>query len=325
MKMMRRALLSGLPAAAVAAGTAQAAFPDRPIRVIVPYAPGGNVDIVARLLGPGLSSRLGQPVVVENRPGAGGGVGADAVVRARPDGTTLLAGSNGPLTVSPVLQANLTYDPLRDLAPIAMASRVPLALVVKRDLPARRLAELVALSKSRPDRLGFASTGIGTVTHLTLERFKAATGANLLHVPYRGGGSVGADVISGVVDGAVFELNTALPMHRSGDARILAVASTHRSPLLPQVETFIEGGVPNFTAGSFVGLLASVGLPADVMESLRAAMVAALAEPAFRTRITEAGGEISAEAEQTSAGFGEFIRGELSRTREAAAAAGLTT
>ncbi|MBX6374993.1 MAG: tripartite tricarboxylate transporter substrate binding protein [Acetobacteraceae bacterium] len=326
----RRSLLHAAPAAAAAAalalprGPALAAFPDRAVRIVVPYAPGGNVDVVARLLAPGMSSRLGgQPVVVENRVGAGGVVGAEAVARARPDGHTLLAGSNGPLVINPVLQANLPYDPLRDLAPVALASRVPQCLVAARRLPVRDLAELVALSKSRANGLSVGSTGSGTVTHLTLERLKVATGAALVHVPYRGGGVLAPDLVGGVVDAAMFEFNTALPLHRAGEARILAVASAARSPLLPEVPTFIESGLPGFLAASFVGLLATAGTPAEAIEALRAAAVAALAEPAVRTRLTETGGELAAAEEQTPAGFGAFLRAELDRAREAAAAAGL--
>ncbi len=321
------AIAMGIAAPAVLrhARAAAASFPERPVRIVVPYAPGGNVDVVARLLAPGMAIRLGQqqPVVVENRVGAGGVVGAESVARARPDGHTLLAGSNGPLTVNPVLQANLPYDPLRDLAPIAMASRVPQCLVVARGVPARNLAELVALSKSRAEGLNVASTGSGTVTHLTLERLKIATGAALVHVPYRGGGAVGADLIAGVVDAVVLEFNTALPLHRAGQARILAVASARRSPLLPDVPTFIESGLPGFTAASFVGLLAPAGTPADVVETLRAAVAATLAEPTPRARLTETGGEIAGAEEQTPAGFAAFIRAELDRSRQAAAAAGL--
>ena len=324
MPLNRRALLGAIPFAAATPGAAWAqAFPDRPIRVIVPYAPGGNVDIVARLLAPGMQARLGQPVVVENRLGAGGAVGAEAVARARPDGYLLLAGSNGPLTVNPSLQASLPYDPLRDFAPIAMASRVPNALVARRDLPAQDLQGFVALSKSRPQGLNVASTGTGTVTHLTLERFRIATSGNFLHVPYRGGGQVGADVIAGTVDGAVFELNTALPLHRSGDIRILAVASAQRSPLLPDVPTFIESGVADFTAASFVGLLSSAGTPDAVLLTLRDAMAAALADETVRARITGSGGGISGGTEQQPAGFAAFIVAELARSRAAALAAGL--
>ena len=250
-------------------------------------------------------------------------MGAEAVARSRPDGHVLLAGSNGPLTVNPSLQANLPYDPVRDFAPIAMASGVPNALVARRALPVQDLRGFVALSKSQPSGLNVASTGTGTVTHLTLERFRIATGGNFTHVPYRGGGQVGADIIAGTVDGAIFEMNTALPLHRAGSVRILAVASAQRSPLLPDVPTFIESGVADFTAASFVGLLAPTGTPDAVLAALRDAMAAGLADEVVRTRITEAGGVMSAEAERQPAGFAAFIRAELARSRAAAEAAGL--
>jgi tripartite-type tricarboxylate transporter receptor subunit TctC len=298
MNPTRRHVFGGAAAvsfAAFHAAQVSAAFPDRALRIVVPFAPGGNVDIVARLVAPGLSSRLAQqPVVVENRTGGGGTIGAETVARARPDGYTLLAGSNGPLTVNPAVQQNLTYDPLRDFAPISLPSKVPQCLVVARRLPARTLAEYVALSKSRPNGLSIASTGSATITHLSLERLKVATGATLVHVPYRGGGPLAPDLVAGVVDSAMFEFNTALPLHRAGEVRILAIASARRSALLPEAPTFIEAGLAGFVAASFVGLLAPAGTPDDDVATLHAAAVGALAEPAVRARLTDTGGEVAA-------------------------------
>lgn len=308
---------------ALLAAPALAAFPERPVRLVVPYAAGGNADVVARLLGPGMQQRLGQPVVAENRVGGGGTLGAELVAHARADGHTLLVGSNGPLSVNPVLQA-LPYDPLRDFTPIAMASRVPLTLTVGRALPAATLAEFVALAKARPGGLSVGSTGVGSGTHLTLARLAHATGAPLVHVPFRGGGALGADVIAGTVDGVVLELNTALGLAQNGQARILAVAAERRAAAAPAVPTMIEAGLAGFTAASFVGLVAPNATPADVLATLRAAMIGALESAEVKTRILEGGGEPSGPGERDAAGFGAFLRAELTRTREAAALAGLS-
>jgi tripartite-type tricarboxylate transporter receptor subunit TctC len=317
----RRLLLTG--AAAALAAPALAAFPERPVRLVVPYAAGGNADLVARMLAPGMQQRLGQPVVVENRVGGGGTLGAEGVARSRADGHTLLVGSNGPLSVNPVLQA-LPYDALRDFTPIAMASRVPLTLTVGRGVPATTLAEFVALAKARPGGLNVGSTGVGSGTHLTLARLAHATGAPLVHVPFRGGGALGADLISGTVDGVVVELNTALGLAQGGQARILAVAAGRRAAAAPDVPTMIEAGLAGFTAASFVGLVAPTGTAPEVMAALRAAMLAALDSAEVRARIVEGGGEPSGPDDRTEAGFGAFLREEMARTRDAAKLAGLS-
>lgn len=302
---------------------ASAAWPDRPVRLIVPYAAGGNVDVVARLLQPGLSERLGQPVVVENRTGAGGSVGAEAVARARADGTTLLMGSNGPLTVNPVVQARLPYDPSRDFAAVGLAMRVPLAVVVGAAMPAKELAALLALSKERPGEIGVGTAGVASSTHLALESLNAASGARLLHVPYRGGGASIQDLIAGNVPAAFIELSTALPVHRDGAARILAVAAARRIAAVPEVPTMIEAGVPEFLAASYVGMLAPSGTPAEAQRALSAALLAALGESALRERFTTMGGEAATAEEATPAGFGAFLRAELARARRAAEIAGI--
>ncbi len=317
----RRLLLSG--SAALLAAPVLAAFPERPIRIVVPYAAGGNADVVTRLLAPGMQQALGQPVVVENRLGGGGSVGAEAVARGRPDGHLLLTGSNGPLSVNPVLQT-LAYDPLRDFAPIAMASRVPLVLLLNHAVPAQTLAEFVALAKARPGGLNVGSTGTGSGTHLALARLAHLTGAPLVHVPFRGGGALGADLLAGTVDAVVVELNTALGLLQGGQARVLAVAAERRAVALPSVPTFAEAGLPGFMAASFVGLVAPTGTPPDILAVLRAAMLAALDSPVVATRIVEGGGEPAGSVERSGEGFARFLAAELARTREAAALAGLS-
>lgn len=320
----RRALLvaaAALPA--LRAMPAHAAWPDRPVRVIVPFAAGGNADTIARLLQPRLQEKLGQPVVVENRPGAGGSIGAQAVARAQPDGYTLLIGSNGPLSVNPVVQPRLPYDVARDFAPVGMAMQVPHCLVVQTSSPYRSVADVVAASRAQPDALGVGTAGVASATHLSLEAFIVASGAKLLHVPYRGGGAAVPDFLAGNIPLLFTEFSTALPLHRAGQARIVAVAATERLAALPDVPTMAEQGVANFTAGSYVGLLATGGSPAEALQKLGAAMAAIVQEPEFQARMTGMGGETAAGALATPTGFARYIAEDLVRSRIAAQAAGL--
>jgi tripartite-type tricarboxylate transporter receptor subunit TctC len=324
MTISRRTLLKAAGSLAVLAlspGAALAAYPERPIRLIVPFAPGGNADIMARLVGEGMAQALGQPVVVENRAGAGGSVGAEQVARAAPDGYTLLTGSNGPLTVNPFVQPKLGYDPLKDFAPIGLTSLVPHAIIVHASVPARTLAELIELSKRQ--QVGVGTAGIGSATHLTLERFNAQTGAKLLHVPYRGGGALLPDLVAGTIQGAMTEFSSALPHHRGGKARFVAVAAASRSALAPDVPTMIESGVADFTGASYIGILAPAGTPPDVLARLQAALAAALKAPKTLARMRELGAEVATPEQMTAAGFGAFIRQETERSREAARLAGL--
>src|SRR5512146_2790493 len=194
MTITRRTLIITLSlgsAATLLPRSAFAAYPDRPIHLIVPFAPGGNADIVGRIVGERISSAVGQPVVVDNRGGAGGSIGAEVVARAAPDGYTLFVGSNGPLTVNPFVQAKLSYDPLKDFAPVALTSYVPHAIILNNNVEAKTLQELIALSKKTP--VNMATSGVGSATHMTLERFKAATGANITHIPYKSGGALMPD------------------------------------------------------------------------------------------------------------------------------------
>lgn len=320
----RRTLVKALAAAPLLAALPRVAFasyPDRPIRLIVPFAPGGNADIVGRLVANGMAQSLGQPVVVDNRAGAGGGVGATAVARATPDGYTLLSGSNGPLTVNPFVQLNPGYDSLKDFAPIGLTSIVPHVLVVNSSVAARTVAEVVELSKRQ--QMNIATSGIGSATHLTLERFNAQTGAKLMHIPYKGGGALLPDVVSGNIQGAVTEFSSVLSLHRAGKLRIVAVASARRSDLASEVATMIESGVKGFVAGSYIGILAPAGVPADAMARLQAALIATLRLPATLERFKDLGAEVATAEQMTAAGFGAFIRQDYENSREAARIAGL--
>ncbi len=319
MPISRRAFLvtTGLSTAAMLLPRAAfAAYPDRPIHLIVPFAPGGNADIVGRIVGEQIAKAVGQPVVVDNRGGAGGSVGAEAAARAAPDGYTLFVGSNGPLTVNPFVQAHLPYDPLKDFAPIALTSYVPHVLILSSKVEAKTLPELIAGSKQQP--LNIASSGVGSATHMTLERLKAATGAAITHVPYRSGGQLLPDLIAGNIQGAMTEFSTALPMHKGGKARIIAIAAAQRSKLAPDIATFIDGGVKDFTAQSYIGILAPAKTPAPIIAQLQQAIAAGLAGGAAPERLREMGSEIATAEQMTPQGFAKFIRADYEHMQEAA-------
>lgn len=325
MTITRRTLIAGLgaiPAIGLLPRAAFAAFPDHPVHLIVPFAAGGNADIVGRLVGDVMGKSLKQTVVVENRGGAGGGVGAQAVAKADPDGYTLLVASNGPMTINPLMHKNLGYDPEKDFAAVALSSYVPHALILANKTAAKTIAEFVAESKKTP--MTVATSGVGSASHMTLERFKAATGANITHVPYRGGGAMMPDLISGTVNGAVTEFSTALQLHKGGKAHIIGIASLHRSKLAPDIATFIEGGVKDFTAQSYIGIVAPAKTPPAVIAQLQKAIASGLqpGSPAV-ARLEGLGAEIATPEQMTSAGFAAFIAADFANMKVAAKLAGI--
>lgn len=326
MMLTRRILLGSLAAATAGAlfpkNLFAAGYPDRTIRLIVPFPAGGNADIVGRLAGEAIGKGLSQTVVVENRGGAGGSIGAEYVAHAAPDGYTLLVGSNGPLTVNPFVHLHLGYDPLKDFAPVALTSYVPHALILSNAVTAKTVADVIAMSKKAP--LTIATSGIGSATHMTLERFKAATGANLTHVPYRGGGAMLPDLIGGNVNGAMTEFSTALPLHKGGKAHIVAIAAAHRSALADDIPTFDESGVKGFIAQSYIGVVAPGKTPADIVAKLQNAIAQGLApgSPAAK-RLVSLGSEVATPEQMTADGFAAFIRADYDAMRQAAKLAGL--
>ena len=324
MTISRRKLIVTLglgSAATLLPRAAFAAYPDRPIHMIVPFAPGGNADIVGRIVGERISSALGQPVVVDNRGGAGGGIGAEFVAHATPDGYTLFVGSNGPLTVNPFVQAHLAYDPLKDFAPVALTSYVPHCIILNNNVPAKTLQDLIVLSKKQP--VNMATSGVGSATHMTLERFKAATGANITHIPYKSGGALMPDLMGGSIQAAMTEFSTALPLHKGGKARIVAVASAQRSKLAPDIPTFIDGGVKDFTAQSYIGILAPAGTPPAIVAQLQKAIAAGLDGGPAPDKLRAMGSEIATPEQMTPAGFGAFIKADYEHMKEAAKLAGI--
>ena len=325
MPISRRALLASAAAAPLASllpRAAYAAYPDHPVRLVVPFAAGGNADFVARVVSDPMQQALGQPIVVDYRTGAGGSLGADVVAHAPADGYTLLTGSNGPLTVNPFVQAKLGYDPLKDFVAIGLANLAPHCIVVNAEVPAKNLQELIALSKTKPVNIG--TSGAGSASHMTLARFNAATGANFTHVPYRGGGALIPDLLSGSITGAMTELSTALPQVPGGKVRVLGVAWSKRSPQVPDAPTMIEQGVKDFTAASYVGFLAPVATGADIVKTLEAALIKALNQKDLQDKMLKSGAELVPDDLMTSKGFADYIKKEYDLTREAAKIAGLT-
>ena len=321
MKLTRRSALA-LPALALLPRPSRAAFPDRPIRIIVPFAAGTSSDFQARMIGERMAPLLRQPVIVENRAGAGGVVGADAVAKAAPDGYTLLLGSNGPLTNAPVLQARLPYDPDRDFAAVAMISRSPVTLSVRADSPFRTVADVLAAARAKPGDLSIGSSGQGSATHFLIEQVMAAAGISLTHVPYRGSSQSVPDLIAGNIPLVMAEISTILPLWQSGRARILAMSSAGRMPIAPEIPTLIEQGL-NLTGGSWAGLVTAAGAPPEAVAALAAAVQAGLREPAYRARQAELGAEIVAEAEQNPAGFAAWLKLERAEIRAIADRAGI--
>ena len=272
---------------------ATAAYPEKPVRIIVPFAPGGNIDITARTVAPGLTEFLGQPVVVDNRGGAGGKAGTELAAKATPDGYTLLLGSSGALTMSPAFY-RVGYNPLKDFVPTSLVSVVPIVLIVHPSLPAQNVKELIALARSRNGTLTMASAGPGSTTHLTGELFQLNNSIKFVHVPYKGSGQALIDVIGGQVDLIFDQLSSSTPLIKSGKLRPLAIAMARRSPSLPSVPTMAEAGVPAFEASTYTGVVLPAAAPKDIVQKIYAALLKTLALPATRDSFERLGAEVIA-------------------------------
>ncbi len=292
------------------AAQAQPRFPQRAVHLIVPFPPGGSTDIVARAIAQAMSDGFGQPVIIDNRPGAGGSIGVEAAVRAPADGYTLVMGHIGTLAVNPALYAHLPYDPLRDLAPIDLIALVPNILVVHPSLPASTVQELVALLRARPGAYSYASGGAGSAAHLAVEYFKLVTGTDIVHVPYKGTGPAMTDLLGGQVALTMTGLPPLAPQIRAGRVRALAVAGNQRLAQMPNLPTVAESGYPGFAATQWYGLLAPAGTPAAVIDRLHAEVVRSLALPAVRMRLEAEGAE---PVDSSPARFAAFIRAEIER------------
>ena len=293
-------------------------YPSKPIRLIAPFAPGGATDVLARIAGQKLNERLGQPVVVENRTGAGGNIGAEQVAKAVPDGYTLLMGGV-PHAIAVSLYPKLGYDLTRDLTAIAEVASFPSMIVLHPSLPARNVKALIALAKARPGQLNFGSAGNGSPNHLALELFKTLAGVNMTHIPYRGAGQVVADLLAGQLQLASMGFPIAMPHVKAGKLRAIAVTGTARSPLLPTLPTGIEAGLPGFDVNSWYGVFGPTGLPRDIITKLNTETSRGINAPDLRERLGALGAEPSAKSPEA---FTLYVRDEIAKWAKVVKASG---
>jgi tripartite-type tricarboxylate transporter receptor subunit TctC len=310
----------GLLAIAFTSAAQAQTYPDRPIRLIAPFPAGGLADVLARAVGDQMTKSLGQPVVVENRTGAGGNTGALAVATAAPDGYTLLMSSAGILTANPFLYGKMPFDVETAFIPISNVAEMSMIMVVNPKVEAKTLKDFVALAKARPGKLNFGSPGIGTTGHLGLAMFTHAAGVQITHVPYRGAAPAVQDLIAGQIDGVVDNPPTVIAHIESGALRPLAVAAKSRRKLLPDVPTAAEGGVANYEASSWFGIAAPAGTPAPIVARLHKEIVAALRDPAMLERFAKSGARLVGDTPQE---FAAQIRAERARWGEIIKAAGI--
>jgi len=266
-------------------------YPDKPIRLIVPFASGGGNDAIARVVAQQLGAELKQSVIVENRPGAGGAVGAEAAARSAADGYTIFLGGVGSLAVNPNLVSKLSYDPIKDFEPIILIASAPAALVVYPALAATDVRSLIALAKKNPGKINFSSNGNGSSAHIAAVMFTTLAGIDMVHVPYKGLAPALNDLLVGRVDLMFSSLVAIIPQIQAGKLRALAVTGKHRTPLLPEVPTIAEAGLPDYQAGSWYGLLAPAGTPPDIISKIHAASTRALAQESVRAQLASEGAE----------------------------------
>src|SRR5688572_21952000 len=305
MKTAARRTLAAI-ALLAAAGIAAAQYPSKPIRVIVPYPPGGTSDILARALGPGMQAALGQPWVVENKPGATGNVGADLVAKSPADGYTLLLADIGSLAIAPSVVPTLPYDPVRDFAPVVMVAYSPHLLVVHPSVTAKDPKELIALAKSKPDSLNFAVSGMGGANHLAGIEFAQRAGIQWTYIPYKGGSQALTDMVGGQAQVMFNGALATYPFVKDGKLKALAVSSAKRFPTMPDIPTVAEAAnMPGFETGSFQGIVAPAGTPPDVVKKMHATVMQILGTPEMKERLDKAGAEVRP---MSSEQFGEIGR-----------------
>ena len=289
---MKRILVALFVSLASASALAQQTYPARPVRIVAPFAPGGLADVLSRAVGERLQKQLGQPFVVENRPGAGGNIGADLVARAEPDGYTLLMSSAGILTINQFLYTAMPFDPAAALIPVSVVADMPMLLVVRRELAARDVREFLALARGTPGGLFYGSPGHGTTGHLGMELFMHATGVKLQHVPYKSAAEAVQAALAGQTQAMFDNPPTVMAQIRAGGLRALGVAARQRIPQLPDVPTIAESGVPNFEASSWFGLVAPARTPAPIVERLAAETAKAVQDPEMRARFDQLGARL---------------------------------
>jgi tripartite-type tricarboxylate transporter receptor subunit TctC len=292
-----------------AAGAAEP-FPSHPLRIVVPFAAGGAVDVLARIAGQQLTETLGQPVAVENRTGAGGNVGGEAVAHAAPDGYTMLLATTGLMTINPTIYRAMPFSPSHDLAPVALLATVPNLMVINPALPVHDVAEFIAYAKARPGKVFFASPGAGTGIHLSGELFKLMAGVDMVHAPYRGSAPALADLMAGEVQVMFDNMPSALPLAKAGKLRALAVTTARRAPALPDVPTLAESGLPGYDTSAWFGILVPAATPPAIVDTLARALDHAMRRPEVGARLAELGAEPTPD---TPAEFAAFIATETTK------------
>lgn len=294
---------------AIAASHALAqAWPTKPVKWIVPFAPGGTTDILGRTIGDKLGVALGQPVIIENKPGAGGGLGADFVAKAAPDGYTILGGTISTNAINASLYKDLPYDPVKDFVPLTLIARVPNMLVVNNDVPAKNVAELIVLLKKNPGKYNFASSGNGTSQHLSGELFKSMAGVDMQHIPYKGSPPALQDVMGGSVTMTFDNITTAWPLAKGGKLRALGVTTAKRSPAAPDVPTLAEAGLTGYEVGSWQGVFAPAGTPPEIVKRLNTEIVKIINLPEVKEKLLLLGAE---PVGNSSEEFTIFVKAEV--------------
>jgi len=309
------------PALFPAAAQAQAAFPSKALTIVVPFSAGGTTDILARVVGQYMSKDLGQPVIVDNRAGAGGNIGAQMVARAAPDGYTLLMGTVGTHAINQSLYKKMAFDPIKDFAPITRVALVPNLLVANPGQPYKTVKELIAYAKANPGKVTFASSGSGTSIHLSGEMFQQMAGVEMQHIPYKGSAPALTDLLGGQTAIMFDNMPSVISHVKAGKLRPLAVTTPQRSPALPDVPTIAEAGVPGYSATSWFGLLAPANTPAPVIAKLNASILKALADPEVKKKMAEQGAEPHGEKPEQ---FAEFIRSETAKWGQTVKKSGAT-
>ena len=309
-RFSRRTILAGAAALAAPLPVSAQGFPTRTLRIVVPYPPGGPTDALARIIAQDIQGDLGQAVIVENKPGGAGSIGTRAVATGEKDGHTLVLGTNQTHATNAFLLKDAGYDPVKDFAPIAGLADLQHVLIVRNDLPAKTVAELVALLKKDPGKLNYGSTGIGSGSHLAMELFRIRTGTEMTHVPYQGAGPMATEVMAGRIDLAMATLPSVLGQIREGKMRALAMASARRAPQLPDVATLREQGVAEAEADAWLALFAPAQTPAEAQARLTKAVLASLARPAVAEGVTKLGFVVNLS---DSKAFSSFLAGEMTK------------
>jgi tripartite-type tricarboxylate transporter receptor subunit TctC len=314
-----KAFLLALIAAASFAQAQEPAYPSRAVRIVVPFAPGGATDITARLVGERLSAKWGQPVVIENHPGAGGNVGSDIVAKAKPDGYTLLVGVTGSHAINTSLMKSMPYHPLRDFEPLTLATVFPNAIVVNAKVPASTLPELIALAKANPTAYSYGSDGNGTASHLTMELLKSKGDFMMTHVPYKGGGPMVTDLIGGQIQVGITGLPAVQQHVKAGTLKLIAITTAQRMPAYPAFPTIAEQGFPGFSAAPWSGFFAPKGTPQPIVAKVSADLVEVMKLPEVQQKMQDVGSQL---VPSSPAEFRKFVEDEIAKWNEAVKVSG---